>query len=511
MAEPLITLRDVSVGSDGRAVFEGTNWTLCRGEAWGVLGLNGSGKSLFGKALCGQAPIVAGDLHHHFLSTSELGDARYGGFPRGSVVRVGPEEHQRFMGQHLGFHQARWHASEAGEGPLVGDLLSRQSVEGINPYEVLPAPTDPDAFERRRRDVIRSMGLEPLLRRRVIQLSSGELRKLMLARALVRRPQVLVLDEPFAGLDADFRPRLRATLDDLVAMGTSGLVIITSRPRELPACVRKALLVRESHVVRVLDRDEAERSLDAAVARPARDGRSTARFAGATPLVDLRDVTIRYGDLKILDGVSFRVLPGEHWAITGPNGAGKSTLLSLILADHPQAYANHVEVLGHRRGDGHGIWETKAKIGWVSAELHGNLSTDALALDVVASGFCALTKSDIPSAAEQRERARVWLDRLLPGCADRSFSELSFGMQRLVLVARALVVDPLLLVLDEPCHGLDVNARRRVIEEVDRIARSGVTTLIFVTHQPDELPSAITHRLELREGRVVGCAELAST
>jgi molybdate transport system ATP-binding protein len=139
-------------------------------------------------------------------------------------------------------------------------------------------------------------------------------------------------------------------------------------------------------VVCEMDRPAADAPPAVASPHPAR-----ARFAsgvtGGEAVVDLRDVTVRYGAVTVLDRVSLRVAPGEHWTITGPNGAGKSTLLSLILADNPQAYVNHVEVFGRCRGSGESIWEIKERIGWVSPEIHAYYPAGALALDVVGSGF----------------------------------------------------------------------------------------------------------------------------
>ncbi len=502
--DPLVTLSDVAIRAGERILFRGTSWVLRRGEPWAIVGPNGSGKSLLGKALCGQAPVVEGRVHYHFLSEAESRDARYGWFREGTVLRIGTDDQQRFARQQGGFYQARWHSSETGASAAVSDLLTRQSVEALNPYEVLPAPADPGDFERRRGDAVRLFGLEPLLGRRAVELSNGETRKLLLARAVARGPKLLVLDDPFAGLDAEFRQVLRTALDALAASGM-GLVIVTSRPEELPACVARALLVRDHRVVSELDRAQIARQDPDGAASPAVTVRSRPEGPRETgrPLVDLRDVTVRYGDTTILDRVSLRIEAGQHWTITGPNGAGKTTLLSLILADHPQAYTNHVEVLGQRRGAGESIWEAKSKIGWVSPEIHAFYPAGARSLDVVASGFFSSIGLYATPGAAQEEQARAVLERLLPGSADRPLGELSYGNQRLVLIARALAANPPLLVLDEPCQGLDAQARARVLEVIDGAARGGETTLILVTHQADELPGAISHLLELRAGRVV--------
>jgi molybdate transport system ATP-binding protein len=161
----------------------------------------------------------------------------------------------------VGFHQGRWHAGEERASETVDELLTRQSVEAENPFQALPARAAPELFERRRDAVIRAFGLEPLLGRRAVQLSNGEMRKLVLARAAARAPRLLVLDEPFAGLDVGFREALRGALDAMADAGI-GLVIATSRPEELPSCVRRILLVSDRRVVSEIE-------------RPARVGKTT--------------------------------------------------------------------------------------------------------------------------------------------------------------------------------------------------------------------------------------------
>jgi molybdate transport system ATP-binding protein len=494
MRTPLVTFRNAALQVAERTLFAGTNWVVRRGEHWAIVGPTGSGKSLLASALCGQVPVVGGGIRYHFPEGCERG-----WFPQGSVVRVSSDDQRLLVEAHTGFHQGRWHASEHEAGATVADLLTRNRVEAINPYQALPECGDPASFERRKNDAIRAFGLEPLLERRAVQLSSGEIRKLMLARAVARGPELLVLDEPFAGLDAGFRDGLRAALNVLADTGI-GLVIATSRPEELPSCVRRVLLVKDQRVVSESERAAVE---TAAVPSEPAPTRLSPPCAAGEALVDLREVTVHYGGVTVLDRVSLRVAPGEHWTITGPNGAGKSTLLSLVLADNPQAYANHVEVLGYRRGGGESIWEIKERIGWVSPEIHAYYPTAALALDVVGSGFFGSLGLHSSLSADRAASSRECLEHLLPGCAGCTLAELSYGMQRLVFIARALVANPPLLVLDEPCQGLDAGARARVLAAVDDTVSAGRTTLLYVTHYADELPGSISHLLELRAGRVV--------
>jgi molybdate transport system ATP-binding protein len=194
---------------------------------------------------------------------------------------------------------------------------------------------------------------------------------------------------------------------------------------------------------------------------------------------------------------------GEHWALLGANGAGKTTLLSLILGDHPQAYANDVWLFGQRRGSGESIWEIKKRIGWVAPELHLYHPRGVSGLQVVCSGFFDSVGLYHHCSPRQRRTARQWMYHLGIGqLAHASFEALSEGEQRLVLLARALVKRPLLLVLDEPCQGLDTANRARVRRTVEAVGKQPEVSVIYVTHNPAELPRIITHTLVLERGRV---------
>jgi len=175
----------------------------------------------------------------------------------------------------------------------------------------------------------------------------------------------------------------------------------------------------------------------------------------------------------------------------------------LILADNPQCYANDVEVFGIRRGTGESIWDIKSRIGTASPELHAHMPTDIDAIDVVASGFTGTMHPSAERSPEQTEKAAATLRAFVAKAVGRRLGELSFAEQRLVLIARAMVGVPELLILDEPCHGLDGRNRAQVIDAVSGAAQEHGTSVIYVTHQADELPACITHVLELREGRVV--------
>jgi molybdate transport system ATP-binding protein len=212
-------------------------------------------------------------------------------------------------------------------------------------------------------------------------------------------------------------------------------------------------------------------------------------------------VRVSYDGTPVLRGIDWTVREGERWALLGPNGAGKTTLLSLILGDNPQAYANQIALFGRQRGSGESIWEIKRRIGWVAPELHLYYPIAATGFDVVCSGFFDSVGLYRRCSPQQRDEARAWMARLsIAGCAEAAFRQLSEGEQRMVLVARALVKRPQLLVLDEPCQGLDTRNRDRVLEAVDSVGNIG---MIYVTHEADEMPKTITHVIRLEAGRVI--------
>ena len=318
-----------------------------------------------------------------------------------------------------------------------------------------------------------SVGDRPL-----VTLSSGELRKYQLRRALESGTKVLVIDNPYIGLDPQARKDLTRQLTELSA--TTTLVLVLSRVAEIPPFI--------THVVPVADGQMGEKvPLEAyldAVLPPA--------------VIRMRGVTISYGERMILDALDWTVREGEHWALTGANGSGKSTLLSLICADNPRAYACDIELFGRPRGSGETIWDIKRNIGYVSPELHRAFQVDAPALDIVASGLFDTEGLFRHPSGEQYACARRWMAEFgIEELAEKPFLRLSSGQQRLCLVARAFVKDPRLYVLDEPLHGLDEPQRRCVKSLLDRFCGAPGKTLLMVTHYPEEYPACIDHSLTL--------------
>ena len=186
--------------------------------------------------------------------------------------------------------------------------------------------------------------------------------------------------------------------------------------------------------------------------------------------------------------------------MAGENGAGKSTLLSLICADNPQSYACDIRLFGRKRGSGESIWEIKRLIGYVSPEMHRAYLKNLPAIDIVASGLHDSIGLYKTPGKEERECCERWMRSFGIECLrDRSFLSLSSGEQRLVLLTRAFVKDPLLLILDEPFHGLDKENKQRAKQIIEEFCKRKNKTLIMVTHREEDWPEIITNRLTLKK------------
>ena len=497
----------VSLRFGDRMVFRDTDWTFARNQQWAVVGANGSGKSLFARALAGKIPVVSGEIRYHFRLRG-----RYRWAPERAVARVSFEQQKLYAGNAPS--AARWFSLEEEEAATVRQFLSQASVEDVNPFEVLRrSRPSVAAFGRGLRRVLRLLAIDSLLDRRLLSLSNGEMRKALLARALLRRPRLLILDDPFAGLDVAFRAHLKAILEALMRHRSLHLLLIVTHPDELPRgithvlCVDRCRVVAQGRRAAMLKHPRVRWLFGGATRRtPARrlpPAGEVRRTATAAELFHLENVTVRYGQRAILQNVDWTVRRGEHWALLGPNGSGKSTLLSVIIGDHPQAYANAVRVFGHQRGSGVDVWSLKRRIGYVSPELHLHFPETLGCLETVISGLRDTNGCLQPTTPRQRRVARRWLARLgLADYEDRTFGSLSAGMQRMVLLARALVKSPDLLVLDEPCQGLDRTHRGHFLGAVESQIAVGVSTVIYVTHRQDEIPRGVRRVLRLKAGLV---------
>ena len=379
--------------------------------------------------------------------------------------------------------QLRWNQHDIdAETPNTGELLERTFLL-----------TGPDTEERRawQQHVYDLFGLTPMLDKYIITLSSGELRKFQLAKTLLAQPTTIIMDAPFIGLDSDARQQLRDLLYELARERGLEIYLVLSMMKDVPSYVTDIIRLDD------INGDDGP-GLGAEQRQMILDLPYKEKEYDAEEVVAMRHVSIRYDKRTILMDLDWRIKNGEHWVLSGQNGSGKSTLLSIICADNPQGYACDISLFGHQRGSGESIWEIKRHIGYVSPEMHRSYHRDIAALRIVASGLKDTVGLYVQSTEEELERCRYWMRIFgIEHLANRSFLKMSSGEQRLMLVARAFVKDPELLILDEPLHGLDSYNRRLVKDVIETFCQRKNKTLIFVSHYKDERPACIDHELYL--------------
>ena len=425
-----------------------------------IAGLNGSGKTRYVDQLRKQ---LASDKVRYIAFTDSYG------------VNVD--------GQY--YLQLRWNQHDIDhETPTVGELLMRAFLM-----------TGEDTLERRQlRDHLYELfHMEPLLDKYIITLSSGELRKFQLTKTLFSDPRLLIMDNPFIGLDAETRDQLRDLLKLLAEERDMEIMLVMSKTDDIPDFVTDIKYFTEPQEIppHVLPKAKYEEILSFP---------DTDNDYDCQHVIDMKKVTIRYGERTILKDLDWTVCNGERWALSGQNGSGKSTLLSLVCADNPQSYACDITLFDRPRGSGESIWDIKKHIGYVSPEMHRSYKRNLPAIRIVASGLMdSIGLYAIPNPKDY-ERCRWWLDIFGIGhLADTPFLQLSSGEQRLVLLARAFVKDPQLLILDEPLHGLDLWNRRLTKDIIEAFCQRKGKTMIMVTHYQEELPNVITNSLFLKK------------
>jgi len=354
--------------------------------------------------------------------------------------------------------------------------------------------------------IAEQLGLSSLLGKPLRYFSNGETRKTLIGIALLSEPKLLILDEPFEGLDTESVLWLKEALSDLIKNGLA-VWLVSHRFEELVPEITHVLCLKSGEsfaqglrsqvlITEVMEglyekADHKETNLKTNEnSTEINENLIQTDFFESVPekdrkhsLIRMRNVNVHYGETVVLKNFYWSVEQGENWKIVGPNGSGKSTLLSLICGDNLQAYANEIYLFGRRRGTGESIWDIKQKIGFVSSEFQVRYRQPVSALKVVLSGFFDSIGYYQPASVTQKERALSLMELLeITNLADLDFTRLSYGQQRLILIARAMIKSPPLLILDEPCQGLDRTNRNRVLELVDLVGQNTTTQILYVTH-----------------------------
>ncbi len=458
----------------GPAVFRDFSWTIREGETWAITGPIGSGKTTLAEALLGKHPTPDGAIRWPLLDRLRaVGHAAK--YPSDIIRFVAFQEQSRLFTYAGHYYQQRFEFGDAEQPLSVAEFLRAGTTA-----------TDADV-----QDAAAKLGITEQLALGFIKLSNGQTRRARIARALLATPELLILDDPFLGLDAAGRSELTELLGGLVRAGTR--LVLICRPDAVPAWVTHNMNCEASSECGVRSAESkvevSEKSLPEST-------------TGGEAVIELRNVNVAHGGHAILRDINWTVRAGERWAVLGPNGSGKTTLLSLLCGDHPQAYVNDVRLFGRRRGSGESIWDVKRNVGLVSPEFHLYFQQPLLAERAIATGFFDVLH-DRTTSEKQDAAIRELMEQFgIAHLAGRPFRTLSTGEQRLVLFARAVVKQPPLLILDEPFQGLDDVSIRRLRDWLDTSVKPP-QTMLFVSHLSAEIPRSVSHRLRLDRGAIV--------
>jgi molybdate transport system ATP-binding protein len=467
-----IIVKNVTAKWQGNTVLNDVSFTMQPGEHLLITGQSGSGKTMLAKA-------IAGKLFH----TGSVDFLSDGNNSTPTIVFVQQHYHFKNLSNVQSFYyQQRFNSFDGDDALTVKQELSETA----------------NIFEEQINALLDKFGLMHRADEPLLHLSSGEHKRFQLIKALLKKPSVIIFDEPFTGLDVHTRAVLKQTISELAANGTT--IILISNRADAPKCISHILELHNGTITSY----SPKRAFVAENHRAAinmYDAPAETPEVSFSSVVLFKNVSVSYGSKQILTNINWHVKHGDKWLVKGKNGAGKSTLLSLITGDNPQAYANDIYLFDRKRGSGETIWDIKKQIGYVSPELQWYFDTSINCFDAVASGFFDTIGLFKPISSKQKQQVNNWLHYFgLEKESAKLLSLLPAGKQRLVLLARAMVKNPPVLILDEPCQGLDEQQKDHFIRFTDAICSSTERTLIYVSHYASEIPSCIDHVLELEGG-----------
>lgn len=435
------------------------NWEVKSDEIWGVVGANGSGKSLLAEMIEGSRAIKSGKIRYPLLHTSQY------------IKKIDFNLAYSLLDYRKLFYQQRFNNSENEGLPLVREVLNVGSL----PKESLK--------------IFNELHLFDLMDRKLIHLSSGELRKLLITKVLIDKPRIIIFDNPFIGLDEESRNLLEELFNFLISESGIQLLFLAPSKKDLPICVNRILELKGRKLTDV----EGEKHINW-------NFFSTEDLSfNGNEMVSMRNIDITYGERTIQSGLNWKINRNERWALLGPNGSGKSTLLSYIFADNPMAYTKEISLFGRKRGSGEDIWGIKRRIGFTSSEMHLYYRKNVDSFTVVASGFFDSIGLYRKCNEQQISMAAKLMEIMgIAHLKNRPFLHISSGEQRLILFARAIIKNPELLILDEPFHGLDESNKKLCTSIVESFVEQWGKSLIYVTHRRDEIPDCIDRFMILK-------------
>ncbi len=460
-----------------------------KNEQWIIYGFNGAGKSTLVDIIREAYRLRRGQIDYDFAPAASRRVS--------DNIRYVTFHDQYGSNADSTCYQLRWNQGLLDDdAPTVGEMLDREFGERPEGKRLLAA-----------------LHLDDLRTKKPVMLSSGEYRRFQIAFTVSHCPHLLIIDNPYIGLDEANRRQVAAFLNSIVRLLPLQLILVVSRMVADVSAFTHVVVV-DSGCIRKMPVSDFDSSLYEMAALPPEEkenifrevlqlpNHTTLTAAETSEVLSFHDITIRYGERTILKNLDWRVDYGDKWILEGENGAGKSTLLSLVCADNPQSYACDITLFGHRRGSGESIWDIKKHIGYVSPEMYRSYRRPVPVENIVASGLYDSVGLFRKFTSEDFARIDFWLRLFgIESLRKREYTQLSGGEQRLVLLARAFVKDPDLLILDEPFHGLDARNRRRAMWIIEAFCSRPHKTMVMVSHYKEDFPSCITHRLCLKKNK----------
>jgi molybdate transport system ATP-binding protein len=472
---PLLELHRINLVYRALPALRNVEWAPAAGEQWACLGPNGAGKTSLARVLSGQATHFSGE----FKRSQLLAD-------RG-VAYVCFEQAKALCDRDRKLDDSEFRADASDPGTTVQSVIlgSKQPDERYQQW-------------------VERLHIGHILQRGLRFISTGEMRKTLLIRAILDNPALLILDSPLDGLDRASQEDMRTIIDELLHSDMT-VLMLCRQLEDIPPGISHVLVLDGGDIVasgtrtELVSSDNVRTLMNPPMAELGELPPPAPRpyeLPATGPLVQLCNVSVTYGELSVLRQVNWVLDRHTHCCVSGPNGCGKTTLLSLITGDNHKAYGQDITLFGIRRGSGESVWDIKQKYGQLDTQLHLNYVRGMRVVEVVVSGFFDTIGLYDDWGDQQRDVADQWLAALgLASHSRESFDALSFGLQRMVLLARAMVKSPIILLLDEPTLGLDGHHRKLMLRAIDHIAANSDTRIIFVSHSAGEVPACINQHL----------------
>lgn len=466
MSDMIADIKNVTIYRGGCDLQSPLSFQWNTGQTICITGATGSGKTTFLKLLAGITFSSKAEITYPLLEELKKSSERQL-FISDLIAFVSQEIKIPVRYIEDMYYQRRFQSTEQEGLPTTYDILMDLANNDVEKVKW--------ASEQ--------MNLSELLEQPFLQLSNGQTRRLMIAIGLLKQPKILILDNPYTGLDTQARISLNKHLKKLLDEGIH--LFMAAHEQELEN------LDFITHTIRL-----------APVQTPSSEKKQLPSFlksftpSDTSEIIHVSTLEIRYGKKIILDIPSWTVNPLDRWIIKGKNGSGKSTLLSVIMADHPQAYSNEVWMFGTRRGDGDNIWDVKKRIGYFSPELLRYFELQQTGEYIIASGKSDFTGHSSPLSLQNKieiTELANWLE--ISFLLSLNFGDMSLGQQKMILIARAMFKNSELIILDEPLQGMDTAWREHFKKKIDEFSQN--RTILYVTHDDEEIPPGNWQTLQL--------------